>query len=289
MLAVRAACWGSDMAGLLDFFKTPEGQGLLAAGFGAAAGARPGQPWNTLGRGGLAGLAGYTGAQDRITQQAESEAQRKYRDMQMKTLESQMAKQKGEEQWRTGLLGVMEQAKPQAYDMVDTLGDGTGVGKASTAGNPQLLNDYLMQPNSPFADKVMEQRLFPKPQEAFTLGENQVRYGPDGKIIAQGPAKPADTEDDAKIKQFKFAKDRGYKGTFEQFVVLGPALMAAAAAPLRDAQVSNINAENAYNLPPPVAPRPPAGGGTSVTAGGKTYTFPNAAAAAAFKKQAGIQ
>jgi hypothetical protein len=277
------------MNSLLEFAKTPEGQGLLSAAFGGMAGARRGQPWNSIGRGGLAGLAGYTGAQDRITQQAESEAQRKYRDMQMQTLESQMARQKGQEQWRTGLLGVMEQAKPQTYDMVDTLGDGSGVGKASTAGNPQLLNDYLMLPNSPFADKLMEQRLFPKPQEPFTLGENQVRYGADGKIVAQGPAKPAEAEDDAKIKQFKYARANGYKGSFEQFVVLGPALMAAAAAPLRDAQVSNINAENAYNLPPPVAPRPPSGGGASVTAGGKTYTFPNAAAAAAFKKQAGLQ
>lgn len=270
------------MSGLMDYFKTPEGQGLLAAGFGAAAGARPGQPWNTLGRGGLAGLAGYANAQDQITQQAESEAQRKYRDIQMKTLESQIAKQKGEEQWRAGLSNVM-QPKPVELDQF------TGT---TTMQPPDqaALQSYLMQPNSPFADKVLEQRLFPKPQEAFTLGADQVRYGPDGKIIAQGPAKPADSEDDAKIKQFKFAQARGYKGTFEQFVVLGPALMAAAAAPLRDAQVGNINAENAYNLPPPLPATPrPAAGGATVSAGGKTYSFPNAAAAAAFKKQAGIQ
>ena len=156
-------------------------------------------------------------------------------------------------------------------------------------GDPKALLNYAMQPNSPFADDVLKIVLGNKPQEAFTLSENQVRFGPDGKIIAQGPAKPADSEDDAKIKQFKFAQARGYKGSFEQFVVLGPALMAAAAAPLRDAQVGNINAENAYNLPPPVAPAPRPAAGTSVSVGGKTYSFPNAAAAAAFKKQAGIQ
>lgn len=277
------------MRGLLDFIKTPEGQGLLSAGFGAAAGARPGQPWNTLGRGGLAGLAGYSNALDRETQEQENAVQKQYREMQMANLQQQIDKEKGQQAWRAGLLGVMDQSKPQTFDMVDTLGDGTGVGKGTTQGNSQLLNDYLMQPNSPFADKVLEQRLFPKPQEAFTLSADQVRYGPDGKIIAQGPSKPSEAEDDPKIKQFKYAQSRGYKGTFEQFVVLGPALMAAAAAPLRDAQVGNIHAENAYNLPPPLPARPPAGGGSTVTAGGKTYSFPNAAAAAAFKKQAGIK
>lgn len=57
--------------GLLDFINTPEGQGLLAAGFGGLAGARRGQPINSIGRAGLAGLAGYAGAQDQQAQAAE--------------------------------------------------------------------------------------------------------------------------------------------------------------------------------------------------------------------------
>lgn len=63
---------------------------------------------------------------------------------------------------------------------------------------------------------------------------------------------PAKSEkDDPKITQYEYAKQNGYKGTFEQFVTLGPTIMAAAQAPLRAAQVSNIYEENAYNLPPP--------------------------------------
>jgi hypothetical protein len=54
------------MNGLLDFLKTPEGQGLLSATFGGLAGARRGAPLNSIGRAGLAGLAGYSGALDRI-------------------------------------------------------------------------------------------------------------------------------------------------------------------------------------------------------------------------------
>jgi len=50
------------MDGLLDFVKTPEGQGLLAAAFGGLAGARRGNPINTLGIAGMSGIAGYSAA-----------------------------------------------------------------------------------------------------------------------------------------------------------------------------------------------------------------------------------
>lgn len=63
------------MAGLLDgwgdFIKTPEGQGLLSAAFGGLAGARKGQPINSIGRAGLAGLSGYAEAQDQQGQTAD--------------------------------------------------------------------------------------------------------------------------------------------------------------------------------------------------------------------------
>lgn len=280
----------AETNGLLDFFKTPEGQGLLSAGFGAAAGARPGQPWNTLGRGGMAGLMGFANAQDRELQTAErAEAQkdrdfnRQYRQVQTESLNADLIRKRGEQAWRAGLPAAAAQGRP-------TYGAGDE-GPTMKPGDPNALLNYAMQPNSPFADDVLKSVLVKKPQEAFTLGVDQIHFGPDGKPVAYGPTKrAADSEDDAKIKQFKFAQARGYKGSFEQFVVLGPALMAAAAAPLRDAQIGNINAENAYNLPPPIAPTPrPAAGGSSVSVGGKTYSFPNAAAAAAFKKQAGIQ
>lgn len=78
------------MNGLLDFVKTPEGQGLLSAAFGGLAGARRGQPINSLGRAGLAGLAGYSGAQDRVTQEAQIAEVNKYRNMQTTALQTQM-------------------------------------------------------------------------------------------------------------------------------------------------------------------------------------------------------
>jgi hypothetical protein len=81
------------MAGLLDWINTPEGQGLLAAGFGGLAGARKGAPLNSIGRAGLAGLGGYAGAQDREIQQQEAAAVRQYRDAQTAAITGKQAEE----------------------------------------------------------------------------------------------------------------------------------------------------------------------------------------------------
>lgn len=73
--------------GLLDDFasyaKTPEGQGLLSMVAGGLAGAQRGAPLNSLGRAGLAGLMGYSNAQERQSQQAQEKQMQDYRQMQM--------------------------------------------------------------------------------------------------------------------------------------------------------------------------------------------------------------
>ena len=71
------------MAGLLDFIKTPEGQGLLSAGFGGLAAARRGAPLNAIGDAGMAGLSGFANAQDRQLKIAEDAQMRQLRDQQL--------------------------------------------------------------------------------------------------------------------------------------------------------------------------------------------------------------
>lgn len=66
-----------DMNGLLDFVKTPAGQGLLAAAFGAAATAGRGGPVNTLGAAGLSGIAGYSAASANGLKQQKADMLRK--------------------------------------------------------------------------------------------------------------------------------------------------------------------------------------------------------------------
>lgn len=165
--------------GLLDFFDSPQGQGLLSAVAGGMAGARRGTPFNNIGRGLLAGVAGYGNAQDRQTQEAENEVQRKFREMQMQGMQTHLAQQKAQQDWKAGLPQVMQQAQP-------TYGAGDE-GPTMAPGNPQALQSYLMRPESPFADKLLEQKLFPKQPEAFTLSPGQTRYGPDGAPVASLP------------------------------------------------------------------------------------------------------
>jgi hypothetical protein len=165
--------------GLLDFVSTPEGQGLLSAAFGGLAGARRGEPLNSIGRGGLAGLAGYAQAQDRLTQEQESATQRKYRDMQMQDLERKGAQQVAQDKWRAGLPSVLA-PKPVELDQF------TGTTQLQSP-SQEVVQKYLMDPASPFADKVLEQKLLPKQTEAFTLSPGQTRYGVDGRPVASVP------------------------------------------------------------------------------------------------------
>lgn len=204
------------MQGLLDFVKTPEGQGLLAAGFGAAAGARPGQPWNTLGRGGMAGLMGYANAQDQQAQEAQRlemgkdrEQNRAMRQMQIDMQTSQLAKQKGEEQWRAGLPAVMQQATQTTYGAGDE-------GPTMTKPNPAALRDYTMLPNSPFADEVMKAQLFPKADDYKVVGGSLVQVGQGGvKPVYTAPEKPEAAP--SSVREYQFAQGQGYGGSYEQF------------------------------------------------------------------------
>ena len=79
------------MNGLLDFISTPAGQGLLAAVAGGMAGANRGTPWNNAGRAGLAGLMGYSNAQNMAMKQEENAFQKQYRQMQMSEMERKAA------------------------------------------------------------------------------------------------------------------------------------------------------------------------------------------------------
>ena len=58
--------------------------------------------------------------------------------------------------------------------------------------------------------------LMMRPEEEYTLGENQIRYR-GGRPIAAGPEKAPDLTTDQ--KNYKAAQAEGYKGTFQQFMI----------------------------------------------------------------------
>ncbi|WP_426201883.1 hypothetical protein [Pseudomonas sp. TWP3-1] len=132
------------MDGLLDFAKTPEGQGLLAAAFGGLAGARRGAPINTLGAAGLAGIGGYSNALQR-------QSTDQYRGMQAQQIQANLKKQN------------------MAMDMAQRM-----FGGQSAPGAPQ---DSAMLPDAASygaAPSAMPQTQGRQPQGAFPLGLNDV-------------------------------------------------------------------------------------------------------------------
>ena len=126
------------MQGLLDFIKTPEGQGLLSGVFGYAANARRGTPINNLGRGGVAGLLGYSNALDREQDAKQNSWLQEYRGLQMDQMRSEIEKNRQAEAERQRIDGLVRGAiggfTPQQAIGMDA--SGPTQAKANMIGQP---------------------------------------------------------------------------------------------------------------------------------------------------------
>ena len=153
----------AQVNGLLDWIQTPAGIGLLSAVAGGMAGAQRGTPWNNAGRAGIAGLAGYTGAKDQINKESDNALTRQYKQMQMQELESKIAKHKAQQEWKSGLPQVMDQAKDKVtpFEADNPFGEDLGNLANVQQGNPQAMQDYMMRPESPYADDLIKQQIMP--------------------------------------------------------------------------------------------------------------------------------
>lgn len=165
------------MAGLLDFMQTPQGIGLLSAVAGGMAGARRGTPFNNVGRGLVSGLTGYSAAQDQLKQEADNALVKEYKQLQMEQIQNTLNQQNAQQAWKAGLPSVIEQAQTKAtpFESDNPFGENLGQLANVQQGNPQALQQYLMQPDSPYADKLIEQQIMPsveKPQLVTVYGED---------------------------------------------------------------------------------------------------------------------
>jgi len=205
------------MAGLLDdftsFIKTPEGQGLLSGVFGYAANAKRGQPINSLGRGGIAGLMGYANAQDRAEKQADAAFQQKYRTMQMGDMQRKIEQQAAQQKW-------LETLNPSQARLGAALGSGGGptTNNAAKLGAPvdpsqQMMWEAARSGVIPASDYIKS--LLPD-TEAYTLGEGQVRIK-GGKEVARGPEKRV--EQPSAVREYEFARTQGFEGSFQDWVM----------------------------------------------------------------------
>lgn len=229
------------MAGLLDFLNTPAGMGLLSAAAGGLAGARRGTPLNNIGRGAVSGLMGYSNAQDQIRQDEENAFAKQYKQMQMEQMQAAVEKQKAEQAWRAGLpdylrpqtkyvvgdqqFGSQQEAQAAAMPNENTQLMAGAMGSQAAAQpvqeinavrDPAELQAYLMQPGSPYADKIMEKQLFPAAADYKVVGDSLVQLGADGvKPVYTAPAKAPAMP--SAVVEYQFARDQGYKGSFEEW------------------------------------------------------------------------
>lgn len=176
------------MSGLLgDSWNDPRTMATLNMAAGLLSGGNFGQ---ALGR----GLQGYT-------QSMGAAEDAKLRKMQMDEMQRKIAEQRGQQEWRAGLPAMLQKQTMVPNDAGPT-----------AAPDTEAINKYLLDPRSPFADKMLERQLFPKEAEAFTLGEGQVRYDGQGRVVAQGPEKKEATP--AEIRGYELAQSQGFKGSF---------------------------------------------------------------------------
>lgn len=72
-----------------------------------------------------------------------------------------------------------------------------------------------MQPDSPFADKILEKQLFPKDPEYKEVGGTLVQIGANG-VNPVFTAPERETTPSA-IREYQFAVSQGYKGSFDEW------------------------------------------------------------------------
>lgn len=209
------------MTGLLDWIKTPEGQGLLSAAFGGLAGARRGAPLNSIGGAGMAGLMGYSGALDRQDRTAQEAQQRQLRDMQMKAAQFGLQKterdMQTEEAIRAAAQGAYAPAMPGLGGLNSSLP--AEMQTPMVPGKPAAFNtdQFLGQVMSIDPVRGMEwQAKFKKEPKYTVVDGNLVRTDTDKPTVAfTAPQKPEATP--SAIREYQFAQGQGYAGTFDQW------------------------------------------------------------------------
>ncbi len=254
------------MAGLLEFLNTPQGLGLLSGVAGYAAGARRGTPVNNIGRGLVTGLSGYASAQDQLKQESDNALAKQFKQLQMDQIQRTLDQQKAQDAWKAGLPGVMAPKLTGTTDQGQQLADQQAAfgpegvqslaDSAQYAGqnaplgmnygpDKQAVQDYMMQPSSPYADKIIENQFMPKPDKFQAVGDTLLKIGGDGgvKPVYSGPKKaPEGMQYDA----------NGQLGEIPGYVAMRQKIAAAGRAPQQPAQpyyspVQTANGVMAFN------------------------------------------
>ena len=191
------------MAGLLDFLSTPEGR----LGMGLLAAAGPSERPLSFGQRLQMGMQTADDSNNQLMRQKLMQSNIDENESQAQLRKLAAAKALAAQEWRNKLTPLM-QPRLQGSDPVtnqiaqenNQFGDfgansaaQLGIGGTSYGPDKEALQRHLYDPASPFADKLLEKQLFPKEDEAYTLGEGQARFV-GGKKVAEIAPKVIKTE-----------------------------------------------------------------------------------------------
>ena len=192
------------MAGLLEFMQSPGGIGLLSAIAGGMANARRGTPINNIGRAGIAGMTGYNAANDQIRQEADNKQAQQFKSLQIDQMGQAINTQKEQSAWRAGLPNIMASQLTGTTDQGKQLADqqaGFGTEGAQSlvdsaqyaqpdaplnvynGPDKQAVQQYAMQPGSPYADKIFQNQFIPKDPKWDVRERNNSQTGKKEKVL----------------------------------------------------------------------------------------------------------
>jgi hypothetical protein len=184
--------------GLFDWLSTPTGQGLLAAGLGMAANAGRGGTLNTVGKGGLMGLAGYAAATEQQRRALEDAQQKQVRDLQLQSGKMTLEKAQRE--------AAQDVAMQEAAKQSVTAGPQPGFDQSAFLQRLRQID--------PIRALEMEQKL--------AKDMSPISVAPGASLVDRRTMQPVFTapkeqELPSAVREYEFAKAQGYKGTFEQW------------------------------------------------------------------------
>lgn len=228
--------------GLLDqfgeFLNTPSGMGLLSAVGAGLAGARRGQPMNSIGAGLLGGLQGYSQAQELQQQQARQQEQADWMKTQRDWMTQDRTRADSDRAARDNFLNSAMAPKP----MMTPSQASASVKSTNPYANPDFLYQTAQANNLPGLDQVpmgvkpvdpfeavrakfspdeaMQLRAMTLPTkpnlQTFKPGEVS-RNMDTGEVVYQAPDKAPEAP--SGVREYQFAKEQGYKGSYEQWML----------------------------------------------------------------------
>lgn len=205
------------MQGILDFIKSPAGQGLISAVAGGMANARQGTPWNNVGRGLVSGIQGYSGAMDQESRAGQAAQAQEMQALQRQQIEQNLAaqqqtieQQRAQAAWRAGLPEIISKATNPTFGAGDE-------GPTMSPASPDVLNSYLMSQDSPFLDDILKQKIMPGASSRdVVVGNDLVRSGPDGVKVLHSAPRHESLPSEQRL--YNLAASQGFKGTFMDFL-----------------------------------------------------------------------